>query len=128
MILSIADTRHPNSLASKVRRKRFAFFKSLLAEIPRPLKILDVGGTDAFWNDSDFLDDAGVGVTLLNVKFAGEGSSRVERVRGDARNLEWADRSFDIVYSNSVIEHVGGAHEQRRMANEIRRVGRRYFV
>jgi hypothetical protein len=128
LILSLADTRDATSLASRLRRKRFAFFKALLDEVPRPLRILDVGGTDAFWCDSDLLDDAGVGVTLLNVAFHSPGSPRVDHVCGDARALEFDDRSFDIVYSNSVIEHVGGTAEQRRMAREIQRVGRRYFV
>ena len=33
-----------------------------------------------------------------------------------------------MVFSNSVIEHVGGLEDQRRMAEEIQRVGRRFFV
>ena len=44
------------------------------------------------------------------------------------RLLPVRDRAFDVVFSNSVIEHVGGPNEQRRMAEEIRRVGKRYFV
>jgi hypothetical protein len=32
------------------------------------------------------------------------------------------------VFSNSVIEHVGDAAQQRRFAGEVRRVGRRYWV
>ena len=38
------------------------------------------------------------------------------------------DRSFDIVFSNAVIEHVGRKERQLKFANEIRRVGKRYFV
>lgn len=50
------------------------------------------------------------------------------RVVGDARRLPFRDGAFDIVFSNSVIEHVGDATQQALMAREIRRVGRRYFV
>jgi hypothetical protein len=127
-ILSLADTRRPNSLASRLRRKRFALLRTLLDAVPRPLRILDVGGTAAFWSDPEVLGDATIDVTLLNVALPTQRSSRFDYVRGDARALDFADKSFDVVYSNSVIEHVGGAREQGAMAREIRRVGKRYFV
>ncbi len=44
----------------------------------------------------------------------------------DMKALE--DKSFDIVFSNAVIEHVGNKERQLKFSNEIRRVGRRYFV
>lgn len=46
----------------------------------------------------------------------------------DARRLPWPDKYFDIVFSNAVIEHVGGETDQRQMASEIMRVGKRWFV
>ena len=41
---------------------------------------------------------------------------------------EFTTGEFDVVFSNSVIEHVGDFDDQRRMADEVRRVGRRFFV
>jgi len=52
----------------------------------------------------------------------------VRCVLGDARLLPWPDKHFDIVYSNAVLEHVGGFQDQKKMATEIMRVGRRWFV
>jgi SAM-dependent methyltransferase len=128
VFLTVADFRNPNSLASRLRRKRFAYFAALLAGLPRPVRILDVGGTLDYWRDSEMLADGGVVVTLINSFFADEGSGEVEQIRGDACALSFEDGAFDVVYSNSVIEHVGGPRERRRMADEIQRVGKRFFV
>jgi ubiquinone/menaquinone biosynthesis C-methylase UbiE len=46
----------------------------------------------------------------------------------DARSLRFADKSFDLVFSNAVIEHVGGREQQALMAKEVQRVGRTWFV
>jgi SAM-dependent methyltransferase len=47
--------------------------------------------------------------------------------RADGTQLPFADRSFPVVFSNSVIEHVPKGL-QPAFAREIRRVGDRYFV
>jgi SAM-dependent methyltransferase len=52
----------------------------------------------------------------------------VDAVVGDACKLPWPDKSFDIVFSNAVIEHVGSFERQKLMASEVMRVGKRWFV
>ena len=52
----------------------------------------------------------------------------VEAVVGDALDLPWPDNYFDAVYSNAVIEHVSDFDCQKKMAAEIMRVGKRWFV
>jgi hypothetical protein len=42
--------------------------------------------------------------------------------------LPFADNSFDIVYSNAVLEHAGNRDQQRFFLNELCRVARRRFV
>ena len=49
-------------------------------------------------------------------------------VAADARMLPFKENAFDIVFSNSVIEHVGTHADQQQFAAEIRRVGRSYWV
>ncbi len=56
----------------------------------------------------------------------GTGHSMVH-VMADGCRLPFASRSFDWVFSNAVIEHVGGWERQRAFANEIRRVAARGF-
>lgn len=49
-------------------------------------------------------------------------------LQGDACALPFADRSFDVVFSNAVIEHVGDLGRQRLFVSEALRVGRRVFL
>ncbi len=51
----------------------------------------------------------------------------VRFVQGDGSVLPFPDRSFDIAFSNSVIEHVP-PDKHSAFASEIRRVAHRYFV
>lgn len=49
-------------------------------------------------------------------------------VAGDGCDLKYSDASFDVVFSNSVIEHVGTFERQKAFAKEIRRVGKTIWV
>jgi hypothetical protein len=88
--------------------------------------ILDVGGFHWFWKEID----CPARITCLNVDIPVDGpdGSRFVYVKGDGRKLPYADNAFDIVFSNSVIEHVGAYEDQVRFALEARRVGKRYWV
>jgi len=88
-------------------------------------RILDVGGTPANW----LLADVRPRVTLLNMPRGQErGEEGFTFVSGDGCRLPFRDQSFEIVFSNSVIEHVGSPEQQRCFADEVRRVGKRYWV
>jgi SAM-dependent methyltransferase len=52
----------------------------------------------------------------------------IRYIQGDACALPFADGEFDIVFSNAVIEHVGGRERQRQLVSEAIRVGRRVFI
>ena len=128
MLRKWADNRDPASLAARLRRRRFALFETLLARVPGHVRILDVGGTADFWRVIGF-SRPNVSVTLLNQALATGESDAIRSVVGDARDMrEFGDREFDIVFSNSVIEHVGTFADQQAMASEVRRIGKRYFV
>jgi ubiquinone/menaquinone biosynthesis C-methylase UbiE len=133
MILKFTDNRDPASLASRMRAKRSLWLRSMVDRLPKPLAILDVGGTPPVWERLRFTDRQDIQITILNTKDqvseCQTSYSNISYAIGDARDLrQYADRQFDLVHSNSVIEHVGGIDDMRRMAEEIRRVGKRYFV
>ena len=56
-----------------------------------------------------------------------EGRPNIEFVQGDATALPFDDASFDVAFSNSVIEHLPPPL-QDLMAREVRRVASRYYV
>lgn len=93
------------------------------------MRILDIGGTQEFWNLMTESEPIDARITLLNIDHQHVTSAMFTSAIGDARQMpEFADKSFDVVFSNSVIEHVGSYEDQRRMAREVMRVGKRYFV
>jgi 2-polyprenyl-3-methyl-5-hydroxy-6-metoxy-1,4-benzoquinol methylase len=118
-----------DSYTVRMRRKRFALFLKLLEDMAKPVKILDVGGTQMFWQIMGFTNQAEARITLLNLDQQETTLENFTSVVGDATNLvNIQDEEFDLVFSNSVIEHVGDYHKQQLMAQEVQRVGKRYFV
>jgi hypothetical protein len=70
-------------------------------------------------------------VANLDMHRAHVSQSNTERicfVQGDARRMELPDNSFDLVHSNSMLEHVGGWRDMLAAASEIRRLAPRYYV
>lgn len=127
----VADPYRKDSLGSQLRRKRFALFRKLIATVPRPIRILDVGGEIPFWQNMQFTEEPGITFTLVNrqEKVTDPAFANFTSMAGDARHMPlFADQSFDVVFSNSVIEHVGTLDDQRHMAQEVQRIGKRYFV
>jgi hypothetical protein len=110
------------------RERRF----SLFVELIRPSisdSLLDVGGYPVYWVSKPRLVKS---IDILNIH-----SIEVEpvfrtyeltTVIGDGCSLPYADQSFDIVHSNSVIEHVGDWSRQQAFASELRRVGKTVWV
>lgn len=108
------------------RERRSQFFLKTIQ--PQPgTRILDVGGYACNWETVPITSP----ITFLNTEYP-EGwqvtNGRFQSEIGDGRKLPFADKSFDVVYSNSVIEHVGNYEDQKHFASEIRRVGKRVFL
>src|SRR5688500_18907846 len=84
-------------------------------------RILDVGGTLFNWQ----LIDCTSQIDLLNLEVprTTQLPSNVRCIVGDGTDLKIPDGSYDIVFSNSVIEHVGSPQAQAAFASEVRRVG-----
>ncbi len=112
------------SLSLRFRRRRMKRFEREFG-IGAGTLVLDIGGTPECWN----LMAARPRVVLLNLPQAiGEPAGEELRVAGDGRLLPFRDGAFDVVFSNSAIEHVGGKSSQESFARELARVGRGYWI
>jgi len=122
----------PQASAFARRRRMEAFMRMM--EIKSGTRVLDLGGSPLFWNDVPVPLD----VTILNLpgavqSFAAnaeiKGIHTFHYVEGDACNVhQFSNRSFDVAFSNSVIEHVGPQEKQEAFAREVLRLGKSYWV
>jgi hypothetical protein len=100
-------------------------------------RVLDLGGSPEIWEHVSVPLD----VTILNLPGAipaaqldvlhcpGASIHTFHHIEGDACNVhQFPDLSFDLVFSNSVIEHVGPQEKQEQFAREVARLGKSYWV
>lgn len=134
-MVSLYDYENPRSLGNILRRRRGRLLARLIdscrARTGR-VRIIDLGGTERYWTmlGPDFLNTRNASVTLVNLSIEGATSGSIfTHVQGDACDLSrFDDRSFDLVHSNSVIEHVGDWDRMEAFARETRRLGTSYYV
>ncbi len=90
--------------------------------------LLDVGGFPHFWTQKP---PFAARIDTLNPDAAPPAKTCGHNIRtltGDGCHLPFPDRSYDIGFSNSVIEHVGSWERQQQFAAEIRRVSKALWV
>jgi hypothetical protein len=127
---------NPSSIASILRTKRIALFLNMIESIFKEhgaVSILDVGGTEMYWNivPGRFLEEHNVRITILNLpgQAIPEDHGPFIFIAADGCDLsDFSDKSFHIGHSNSVVEHVGDWSRMVLFANELSRVSQRLFV
>lgn len=90
--------------------------------------VLDIGGTPSIWELAGSMGYPIPRVTLLNLGKPGDLPPWADWIDADARAIPFPARSFDLAFSNSVIEHLGTLENQAAMAREVARVARAYWV
>lgn len=107
------------------RSKRLKQFRALFPE-HECSTILDLGGSPYQWDLLNYRSK----ITILNKRPPKPSSPKPPKysfVVADACNSGFPDQSFDLVFSNSVIEHVGGSKEQGMFAQEMLRIGKHIY-
>ena len=124
------------SFVSKLRTKRIApLLKMIEATYSEYgfVNIIDIGGTAAYWSivPRKYLDRHRVTITIVNLPHpeVPKDHGPFKFVAGDGCDLVgFADQSFHIAHSNSVVEHVGDWTHMVRFAKELSRVATKWFI
>lgn len=115
------------------RHRRVKLFYNL-CKIQSSTTCLDLGGSLYFWKIAQSINLPLPRLTIINLY----PPSRREKeflqdinaswLVADGRVLPFPDQSFDVVFCNSVIEHLSNFPNQQQFADEICRVGKKFFV
>ena len=120
-----------------IRKLTFAIFRhrrmKMFYAIFQPsaqVRLVDIGGAPNTWTaESQY--HTKFPVTLVNLRFSDPSvatNGRFTAVDSDVTNLPFADASFDIAFSNSVIEHLTTWERQQAFASEARRVAKKLWI
>lgn len=121
----------PNSLGGRARTRRWAEVANRFPDF-ESYRVLDLGGTVDVWESAPIKP---AHVTVLNIADAGTTDvSWLTSVKGDACDAAselvkaTGKGSFDLVFSNAVLEHVGGHANRARFASQVRALAPRHWV
>jgi hypothetical protein len=122
----VADTNSSVSFSGHARARRWARFIEEFPDVDQ-MRVLDLGGTPTAWALAPVKPAA---VTTVNLKALESDDPTVNAIEGDACDLPATLRGqrFDLVFSNSLLEHVGGHVPRQRLAANIHAMADRHWV
>lgn len=105
---------------------------ALFVKVMKPIagmRILDLGGQPGIWDSVEL----SLNITCLNLPGVATTNHpshhQITYVEGDACNMPYLQAGdFDLVFSNSVIEHVGDPDKKLQFANEVLRLSTNYWI
>jgi hypothetical protein len=113
-----------SSLSGRMRERRWRVVLETFPDLPQ-MKVLDIGGETAFWRNRSVHP---AHVTMINLAPQPADESWIDAIEGDGCALPPDLGTFDLAFSNSVIEHVGGHWRRERFAEGVRNAAPRYWV
>lgn len=116
----------PGSVAARARARRWQLFAATFPEV-RNMRVLDLGGTTLSWINAPVRPRE---VVVVNLQPQHSDLDWITALLADACALPGTvtGQHFDLAYSNSVIEHVGGHARRVAFATAIRNAAVRYWV
>lgn len=118
----------PDSFAERCRARRWEWFGSTFPQLG-DMSVIDLGGTVQSWLRAP-VRPGRVHLVNLQDSFTDTLPDWMSRDYGDACELPESilSGSYDVVFSNSVIEHVGGHERRQRFADAVHRLADRHWI
>ena len=112
------------------RQRRMKKFFQFIAKIDKEtVNILDLGGTVFFWERLGVADQKKFQIIVLNLESQPTDHTNIQSVTGDVTDFNTFPKiEFDIIFSNSVIEHLFSYDNQKKMASNIMKTAELFFV
>jgi hypothetical protein len=132
-----SEPENPQSISAKLRGRRVQWFVQRAESCGLSnAHLLDIGGTIDYWEmNARYVPDGLISnIDIVNLPPAQETTRKTNGMTlnayiGDALDSSTLrQKQYDVVYSNSVIEHVGNLRSQHQMAAIIQDTGKYYWI
>jgi hypothetical protein len=122
----IADPEEGRSIGTYLRKRRWELFRGQYPDIEN-MHVIDLGGTVVHWEKLPIKPKS---VTVVNLLPEVSDTDWITAIQGDAcdEHPKLAGKTFDLVYSNSLIEHVGGHARRSDFADRVKAYGPHYWI
>jgi hypothetical protein len=117
----------PDSIGARYRSRRWKWLLDTFPNLER-MSVIDLGGTAESWQRAPVRPAAVHVVNLEKPPPDLPGWLRADHADACDLPADILDGLYDLVLSNSVIEHVGGHHQRRRFAETVRGLADCYWV
>ncbi len=117
----------PGSLGARKRARRWEWFRATFPHI-ETMSVVDLGGRAESWLRAPVRPAA---VHLINLE--PQPSDPPSWIRADQADIcdlpgHIASGAYDLVFSNAVIEHVGGHAQRLRFADTVHKLANRHWI
>lgn len=114
--------------ANRFRARRADELLRRFPDLPS-MRVIDLGASLTFWENLAS-EDRPRDLNIMNLGPVSGNSSTPTLIQGDACSADtmFAPQAFDLVISNSVLEHVGGHHRRRQFANAVEHLATRHWI
>jgi SAM-dependent methyltransferase len=121
-------------VSAAARRSTLAALRNVFVPTEKTT-ILDIGASDEEGPETNMLEQQYPWPASITAAGLGNGvefgkrypQSRYVRIEA-GKPLPFPDKAFDIVWSNAVLEHLGGSKERAEFITEVTRVGNGAFI